>query len=139
MLREKRHLIFVSEESAIFHLLADAVSDSIGLEICLYNLDDYDHLGESLPEHKKVDTVVFFTGKEIEVKRMEEIYKFWRKNFPDMDFLWCHAGIKSDGDWTFAEWVKKKKFSKLTTFDMEVAHGGLYSYFLGRLNTILNS
>lgn len=135
-----RHLIFAGGSSTVLNLLGGAVSNEIRLEVHPCSIDDYGHLKESLPEHKNVDAVVFFTEADLEAAKAEEIYKFWRRHFPATDFLWCHGGIKSDGDWNFREWVSMKGWKNLLSIDTDVPDiNRLYTYFIARLNLIADS
>jgi hypothetical protein len=137
---KKRHLIFAGHNSTILNLFSGAVSNQIGLEVYTYSIDDYGHLNESLPEHINVDAVVFFTEAGLEATKAEEIYKFWRKNFSTTDFIWCHGGVKSEGDWNFRELVVMKGWRKLLSIDTDLLDvGGLYTYFVDRLNKIADS
>ena len=132
----KRHLIFVSDNATVLILLGGAVSIQVGLDVHTCALDDYGHLDEALPEHKNVDVVVFFTEADLEAAKAEEIYSFWRKHFPDTDFLWCHGGINSGGDWNFREWVAMKGWAaKLLSIDTDLSDiNGVYIYFMKNLN-----
>ncbi len=137
---KNRHLIFAGDNCTVLNLFAGTVSSQIGLEVHTSSLDDYGHLSESLPEHKNVDAVVFFTEADLKAAKAEEIYKFWRTHFPTTDFIWCHGGVKTDGDWNFREWVAMKGWKKIFSIDTDISDkNGVYDYFVKNLNKIVDS